>query len=117
MLSVEKKLTTNRGSITPNFLKGFLSDNLVLSNRCAAVLSVTNTGNKKGRFDSTNFSEGFPFRKFGAIAPLRFPTVRTAKGGSIAPHFLNLVLSKGCFRTVRTVGAALFSCGDEKRVV
>ena len=30
----------------------------MLSNRCAAVLSIANTGNKQGRFHSTNFSEG-----------------------------------------------------------
>ena len=46
-------------------------NNLVLSNRCAAVLSISKTENKQGRFDSTKFSEGFSFRKFGAIQPLR----------------------------------------------
>ena len=55
-------MATNRGgSIAPNFLKDFLSENLVLSNRCAAVLSIANTENKQGRFDSTNFSGGFSF--------------------------------------------------------
>ena len=52
-------MATNRGgSIAPNFLKGFLSENLVISNRCTAVLSIANTDNKHGRFDSTKFSEG-----------------------------------------------------------
>ena len=46
------------GSKAPKFLKGFLSGNLVLSNRCAAVLSIASTDNKHGRFDSTKFSEG-----------------------------------------------------------
>ena len=49
------------GSKAPKFLKGCLSENLVLLNRCAAVLSIENAGNKQGRFDSTKFSEGFPF--------------------------------------------------------
>ena len=53
------------------FSEGFPLENLVLSNRCAAVLSISNTENKQGRFDSTKFSEGFSFRKFGAIEPLR----------------------------------------------
>ena len=42
------------------FLKRFLSQKLVLSNCCAAVLSIANDGNKQGRLDSTKFSEGFP---------------------------------------------------------
>ena len=85
-------LKTNRGgSIAPNFLKGFLSENLVLSNRCDAVLSISNTENKQGRFDSTKFSEGFSFRKFGAIEPLRCCVIH---GGSIAPNFLKRFLSE-----------------------
>ena len=59
------------GSKAPKFLKGCLSENLVLSNRCAAVLSIENDGNKQGQFDSTKFSEGFSFIKFCAIEPLR----------------------------------------------
>ena len=49
------------GSKAPKFLKGCLSENLVLSNRCAAVLSMANTENKQGRFDSSNFSGGLSF--------------------------------------------------------
>ena len=60
------------GSKAPKFRKGCLSENLVLSNRCAAVLSIANDGKKQGLFDNTNFSEGFPFRTFGAIEPLRY---------------------------------------------
>ena len=40
--------TSRGGSIAPNFLKDFLSENLVISNRCAAVLSIANTDNKHG---------------------------------------------------------------------
>ena len=68
----------------------------------AAVLPISNTDNNQGRFDSTKYSEECRFRKFGAIEPLRFPTMRTAKGGSVAPSFQkgllsnNVVLSNRC---------------------
>ena len=95
-----QKLKTNRGgSIVPNFLKGFLSENLVLSNRCADVFSIANTDNKHWRFDSTTSCEGLSFRKFGSIEPLRCCVIH---GGSKAPNFLkgslsdNLVLSNRC---------------------
>ena len=56
------------GSITPNFLKGNLSENLVLSDRCLQ-LQVWKTQ----RFDSTKFSERKPFRNLGASEPLCGP--------------------------------------------
>ena len=65
----------------------------MLSNRCAAVLSIANTDNKHGRFDSTKLSEGFSFRKFGAIEPLRCCVIH---GGSKAPNFLKGFLSNCC---------------------
>ena len=78
------------------------SEGLVLSNSCAAVLSMASTDNKEGSFQSTKASDGCRLPKFGAIEPLHLPTMRTVKGGSIAPHFLNgffsgnLVLSDRC---------------------
>ena len=50
------------GSIAPNFLKRFLSEKLVLSNCCAAVLSIANDDNEQGRLDNTKFSERFPLK-------------------------------------------------------
>ena len=101
--------TTNNGdSIGPNFPKGVVSENVLLSEplrlpdlktapdfpkglrrkRCypTAVVSVANTNNKQGRLDSINFSEGCRFRKLGAVEPLRFPKMRSAESGSIAPN-------------------------------
>ena len=39
----------------------------MLSNRC-----VSENQDSEGRFDSTNFSEGCPFRKVGVIEPFAF---------------------------------------------
>ena len=62
------------------------------------LLSVANSDDKQGRFDSTKFSEGGRFRIVGAVEPLRFPSMRTAKvkqkGGSIAPNFPKGLLHK-----------------------
>ena len=57
-----------------------------------AVFSVN--GDSEGRFESTQFSEVFRFRKFGAIEPLCFPKMRTAKGVSIAPNFPKCFVSE-----------------------
>ena len=57
------------------------------------MLSIANTDNKHGRFDSTKLSEGFSFRKFGAIEPLRCCVIH---GGSKAPNFLKGFLSNCC---------------------
>ena len=105
-------MATNRGgSIAPNFLKGFLSENLVLSNRCAAVLSIANTDNKHGRFDSTKFCEGFAFRKFGAIEPLRCCVIH---GGSKAPNFLKGFLSEILVLSNRCVAVLSIANTDNK---
>ena len=83
-------LTTNIGGSIAKFVKGFLSENFVLSNRCAAVLSIAN------RFDSTKVSEGLSFRKLGAIEPLLcYPLqiLKTKRGGSIALIILEGFLS------------------------
>ena len=84
------------GSISPNFLKGNPSENLVLSNRPCLLpaFSIDNTAAQ--RFDSTKFSERQPFRNFGAFEP---PWITQQRSGSIASNFLkenpsqNLVLS------------------------
>ena len=47
------------GSMAPNFPKGVVSENIVLSNRC-----VTENQDSEGRFDNTKFSEGCRFKKF-----------------------------------------------------
>ena len=73
--------TTNKGdSIVPNFLKGVVSENVLLSeplrlpdlkrapNFPKALLqqkAFAYTDNKQGRFDSINFSEGCRFRRLG----------------------------------------------------
>ena len=107
--------TAKSGSIAPNFPKGVLSENLVLSNRC-----ISKNQDSEGRFDSTKFSEGCRFRneplhfkKSGQRRAVRqhqifrrvsfqktwcyrtaaFQKIRTAKGGSIAPN-----CPKGVFR-------------------
>ena len=60
----------------------------MLSNHCAAVLTIANDGNKQGRFDSTK-----------VLLCYSFQVLKTNRGGSIAPNFLkgflseNLVLS------------------------
>ena len=58
---------------------------MVLSNRCGIHCKY---GNKQGRFDSINFPKGCRLIKLGAIEPLRFPKMRSAKGGSTAPNFI-----------------------------
>ena len=58
--------TAKGGSTASNFLKGFLSENSVLSNRCAALLSICKTDNKREWFDSTKYSEREPLSKFSA---------------------------------------------------
>ena len=85
--------TAKGGSIAPIFSEGFLSEHLVLSSRCTAVLPIGSTDNKEGRFDSTIFSEGFPFQKYWCYRtsvmlcyPLQLLT--TKRGGSIATIFL-----------------------------
>ena len=67
------------------------------------MLSIENDGNKEGRFDSTNFSEGFSFRKFGAIELLRCCVIHCDKHGRFdSTKFCeglsleNLVLSNRC---------------------
>ena len=54
------------------------------------------------RFDSTKVSEGLPFKKIGAIEPLRFPKKTAVDNTTFSEGFLstNLVLSNRCvFRT------------------
>ena len=83
---LSNRFPTMTRPVAPNLLKRFLSKKLVLSNRCAAVLSIANTDNKEGRLDSTTFSARCRLRKFGAIEPLHSPTMRTVKVGSMAFH-------------------------------
>ena len=84
---LSNRFPTMTRPVAPNLLKRFLSKKLVLSIRCAAVLSIANTDNKEGRLDSTTFSARCRLRKFGAIEPLHSPTMRTVKVGSMAPNF------------------------------
>ena len=62
------------GSTATNLPKGVLSENLVNEDR-------------EGPFDRQKLSEGCRFRKFGAIEPLRFQKMKTAKGGAKVPSF------------------------------
>ena len=78
----------------------------MLSNRCAAVLSIANTDNKHGRFDSTKFSEGFPenlvlSNRCASVLSIanaenkqgRFDSTNFSGGFSV----INLVLSNLCY--------------------
>ena len=93
----------NKGESTvPKFLKGVVSENVLLSEplRLADLKTAPDfsegkngaikplwyplqirTTSRGGSIEST-----FPTRKLGAIAPLRFPKIRSAKGGSMAPN-------------------------------
>ena len=47
MVRVRNVVLSNRGLIAPNFLKGFVAENWVLSNRCAAVVPGASSDNKE----------------------------------------------------------------------
>ena len=92
----QKINTAKGGSIAPKILRRV---SFPKSYRTAA-LSLNE--DSEVRFDSTEYSEGCRCRTCGAIEQLRFQKMKTAKRGSIAPHFPkgvvseNLVLSNRC---------------------
>ena len=76
--------TTHRGgSIAPNFPKSAVSENLVLPNRY-----IFENRDNEGRFDSTKFSEWFPFKKFGAIEPLRCCVTQFSTANAVGQHHI-----------------------------
>ena len=79
--------TITHDSVALNLLKGSLSEYLVLSNH-SRLLSVLHMDNRAAqRFDSTEFSERKPFRKFDAVEPPFAVLIVGKRSGSIAPTF------------------------------